>query len=74
MSEDKTENSQAAKPEKEDVYKRLNAFRPPDNNLKKHPCKDCFNCLFCGDARCDICLNSRNCCQQSAIVLKNDSK
>lgn len=44
-----------------DVYKRLNAYRPPENLLKKHPCKDCFNCLWCGDARCEICLRSKGC-------------
>jgi len=44
---------------KDDVYKRLNAYRPPENLLKKHPCPDCFNCLWCGDARCEICLRSK---------------
>jgi hypothetical protein len=55
----------------DDVYKRLNAFRPPECKLKKHPCKDCFNCLFCSDARCEICLKSKTChdCQK-----ENDRK
>lgn len=51
----------------DDVYKRLNAFRPPDKVLKKHPCKDCFNCLFCSDARCAVCLKSK-CCQNNCSV------
>lgn len=46
---------------KDDVYKRLNAFRPPECAVKKHPCKDCFNCLFCSDARCEVCLKSKSC-------------
>ncbi|HAE37307.1 MAG TPA: hypothetical protein DCG57_01570 [Candidatus Riflebacteria bacterium] len=61
-----TENNkpdEQSKPEDddEDIYIKLNAFRPPECKLKKHPCKDCFNCLFCGDARCEICLKSKNC-------------
>ncbi len=50
-----------------DVYKRLNAYRPPDNLLKKHPCKDCFNCLWCSDARCEVCLRAKGCpsCKKS---------
>ncbi len=45
-----------SEPQEKDVYVRLNAFRPIDNKKKKHPCKDCFNCLFCSDARCSVCL------------------
>lgn len=52
------------KPAEDDVYKRLNAFRPAESVLKKHPCKDCFNCLFCSDARCAVCLQSK-CCQNT---------
>ncbi|PKL47547.1 MAG: hypothetical protein CVV42_12495 [Candidatus Riflebacteria bacterium HGW-Riflebacteria-2] len=58
---DKPENKDAPEPAEDDVYKRLNAFRPPECKLKKHPCKDCFNCLFCSDARCEICLKSKSC-------------
>lgn len=45
-----------------DVYKKYNAFKPADNKLKKHPCPDCFNCLFCSDARCKICLDKKSDC------------
>lgn len=55
----------------DDVYKRLNAFRPPECALKKHPCKDCFNCLFCSDARCEICLKNKSCHEQTP---ENDKK
>ena len=61
---DEDKNQKAApesKEEKVDVYKRLNAFRPPESLLKKHPCKDCFNCLWCSDARCEVCLRSKGC-------------
>ncbi len=58
----KPDENNTAKPNGEsDVYKRLNAFRPPENLLKKHPCKDCFNCLWCGDARCEVCLRAKGC-------------
>ncbi|MEW6712992.1 MAG: hypothetical protein AB1403_24445 [Candidatus Riflebacteria bacterium] len=52
---------------KDDVYSRYNAFRPVNNPEKKHPCKDCFNCLWCSDARCKICLSGKN-----LIKIKND--
>ncbi len=45
--------------EKNDIYQRLNAFRPVVSITKKHPCKDCFNCLFCSDARCTVCLRNK---------------
>lgn len=47
------------KDKEDDVYTRLNAFRPVEKKDKKHPCKDCFNCLFCSDARCEICLRCK---------------
>ena len=49
------------KEKKIDVYAKYNAFRPLNNPDKKHPCPDCFNCLFCSDARCKVCLSSKNC-------------
>lgn len=44
------------KPLEEDIYKKLNAFKPLSKKLKKYPCRDCFNCLFCSDLRCKSCL------------------
>ena len=72
MSEATKENSSSEDTKEEDIYKKLNAFRPPESVLKKHPCKDCFNCLFCGDARCAVCLNSKNCSRIPLVVLKKD--
>lgn len=60
MNQNNPPDDNGKKPE-DDVYKRLNAFRPPENLLKKHPCKDCFNCLWCSDARCEVCLRSKAC-------------
>lgn len=60
QNHDQEDQNQPEEPE-DDVYKRLNAFRPLECKLKKHPCKDCFNCLFCSDARCEICLKSKSC-------------
>ncbi len=31
----------------------------PDETVKrkkKYPCPDCFECMFCDDDRCDLCL------------------
>ncbi|MDN5280616.1 MAG: hypothetical protein PWR01_4581 [Clostridiales bacterium] len=42
-----------------DVYTKYNVFKPVECKKKKHPCKDCFNCLFCSDARCAICLKEK---------------
>jgi len=25
------------------------------NCIKKHPCRDCFSCQWCGDERCRVC-------------------
>ncbi|EKD83176.1 MAG: hypothetical protein ACD_39C00836G0001 [uncultured bacterium] len=69
---DKPDNQTKSDETENDVYKRLNAFRPPECKLKKHPCKDCFNCLFCGDARCEICLRSK-CCHDTKKA-ENDDK
>jgi len=44
----------------DDVYKKYNAFKPFTNPLKKHPCPECFNCLFCSETRCQVCRNRRN--------------
>lgn len=43
-----------------DVYIKYNVYRPSEGKLKKYPCKDCFSCLFCSDARCQICLKTPN--------------
>lgn len=43
-----------------DVYLKYNAFKPLSNPLKKYPCPECFNCLFCADSRCTICRKSVN--------------
>jgi len=54
-------------PPGDDVYKRLNVFRPvcEGGSPKKHPCPDCFSCQFCSDARCAICLagQGKHCCR-----------
>ncbi|GAB4268291.1 MAG: hypothetical protein Kow0029_03560 [Candidatus Rifleibacteriota bacterium] len=42
-----------------DVYTKYNAYRPVNRKDKKHPCKDCFSCLFCSDARCEVCLRNK---------------
>jgi hypothetical protein len=26
--------------------------------LKKHPCPDCVDCLWCADTRCQLCLKT----------------
>lgn len=26
---------------------------------QKHPCKDCFDCQFCSDTRCNICFSQK---------------
>ena len=33
-------------------------YTPDDvpNQLKKHPCPDCFSCQWCDDERCSVCL------------------
>lgn len=74
MSEEKNENNKSDESATDDIYKRLNAFRPPEHVLKKHPCKDCFNCLFCGDARCAVCLKSKNCSRNTVVVLKKSDE
>jgi len=28
---------------------------------KKHPCPDCFDCAFCDDDRCRLCLKRARC-------------
>lgn len=72
MSEKTKEHIEPEEKKEEDIYKRLNAFRPPENVLKKHPCKDCYNCLFCGDARCAVCLNAKKCSKMPLVILKSD--
>lgn len=74
MSEEKEDKNKPDESATKDVYKRLNAFRPPEHVLKKHPCKDCFNCLFCGDARCAVCLNAKNCNRIPVVVLKKNDE
>ena len=74
---DKPDDDKPAPPfaqikDENDVYKRLNAYRPPENLLKKHPCHDCFNCLWCGDARCEVCLRSKGCGQCHKSEQKNE--
>jgi len=61
VEKSKPDNQNKPEEDDEDIYIKLNAFKPPECKLKKHPCKDCFNCLFCGDARCEICLRSKCC-------------
>ncbi|MCP4370882.1 MAG: hypothetical protein GY797_22630 [Deltaproteobacteria bacterium] len=29
-------------------------------NIKKHPCKDCYFCQLCSDDRCRVCLGPKN--------------
>jgi hypothetical protein len=29
-------------------------------NLKKHPCKECYSCQHCSDDRCRVCLGPKN--------------
>jgi len=29
--------------------------------LKKHPCRDCFSCQMCDDARCELCHVQKQC-------------
>ncbi len=60
----------------DDVYKKYNAFKPFVNPLKKHPCPECFNCLFCSETRCQVCRNRRNLQEASNTkdAEKNDSK
>lgn len=41
-----------------DVYAKYNAFKPLNNPLKKFPCPECYNCLFCADSRCLVCRKS----------------
>lgn len=43
--------------DKDDLYTRLNAFRPPTcpKGSQKRPCPDCSCCQFCSDSRCDLC-------------------
>ncbi|HNW34736.1 MAG TPA: hypothetical protein PKM25_07380 [Candidatus Ozemobacteraceae bacterium] len=57
-------------PPEDDVYKRLNVFRPvcERSSPQKHPCPDCFSCQFCSDARCAICLagQGKRCCRKGA--------
>ncbi len=47
------------KPQEVDIYKKLNAFKPLSKKLKKHDCKDCFNCLFCSETRCKVCIANK---------------
>lgn len=39
----------------------------PNNKPKKHPCADCFNCLWCADEKCAACLNKKNCCKNPLL-------
>ena len=32
-------------------------FQPESHGKKKHNCPDCFECAWCSDARCKICLS-----------------
>lgn len=34
---------------------------------KKHPCDDCFNCQFCSDERCTLCLCSKHKTRQLSV-------
>ncbi len=37
-------------------------FVPDENEgaAKKHNCRDCYACAFCGDDRCEKCLRKKN--------------
>jgi len=34
-------------------------YVPPRSRRQKHPCRDCFACLFCSDERCAACLRDQ---------------
>ena len=57
--------------EKKSIYEKLNAFKPLSKEVKKHPCPDCFNCLFCSELRCQTCLAQK---KNDRDIKKNDKK
>ncbi len=47
-------------------------FVPEDCRCgKKHPCPDCFQCQFCSDERCELCLKSRRKANSPLSLKKN---
>lgn len=31
---------------------------------KKHPCDDCFECGWCNDSKCEVCLREKRTCRR----------
>ncbi len=58
-TEKKDNDENKANEETEDIYKKLNAFKPLSLRPKKHPCKDCYNCLYCNEMRCQVCMRNK---------------
>lgn len=34
-------------------------WEPHRHGKKKHPCRDCFQCAWCGDERCESCVSGK---------------
>jgi hypothetical protein len=57
---------------------KIEGFAPsiyvPEKNQgkKKHPCRDCYNCQFCSDERCELCLKNRSCRSKHSEDNKGD--
>ena len=47
---------------------KVYAPQQPDGSVKKHPCKDCFSCQDCSDARCRVC-RSQHTCRRCTLLL-----
>jgi len=51
-----------------------NVYVPETNKgRKKHPCSDCYSCLFCDDEKCKLCLKKTK-KSESSEDYKNDRK
>lgn len=54
------------------AFVRIEGFRGlvfiPEKNSspQKHKCADCFECAYCSDERCELCLKKKNCKRNNA--------
>jgi len=49
-----------------------NIYVPEKNpGKKKHPCADCYSCQFCGNDRCELCLQNKLSVKEASSILSS---